>query len=81
MLQPFASFAAADIRAAYCFLHLFKSLNIRHKQSCAADPCLSVLVLLGAALAVLVYQFNRMGELVVFNADEQGHVAVEQESA
>ena len=31
--------------------------------------------------AVLVYQLDRMGELVVVNADEQSHVAAAQESA
>ena len=69
------------IYGSFVFLHLLKPLNIRHEQSCAADLDFLVLSLLGAGLAVAVYQFNRMGELVVFNADEQSHVAVAQESA
>ena len=75
------SFVAAGIRAAYCFLHLLKPLNICHEQSCAADLDFLVLSLLGAGLAVAVYQLDRMGELVVVNADEQSHVAAAQESA
>ena len=64
-----------------CFLHLLKPLNICHEQSCAADLDFLVLSLLGAGLAVAVYQLDRMGELVVVNADEQSHVAAAQESA
>ena len=54
-----------------CFLHLLKPLNIRHEQSCAADLDFLVLSLLGAGLAVAVYQLDRIGELVVVNADEE----------
>jgi len=82
LLQPFVFLSQPPVSGRLIvFLHLLKPLNICHEQSCAADLDFLVLSLLGAGLAVAVYQLDRMGELVVVNADEQSHVAAAQKSA